>query len=285
MRYQTKGDEKYSIDENLRMEAEAHDEDYDGRMPFGLDSMEFTKEQVWAVNDQAYKKGCYRRGQRKRRLFEIMELEEIAGKRVLEVGCGQGHNAVFFAMYGARVSGFDLSPKGIEMAKRIAKANNVGDLCDFQVANVSELPYESGSFDVVVCNAVLHHVVKYPGVREELYRVLRSGGRLFFAEGVRDNVLYRYARTLRRKIKPVHYHGDIDLEMADIHELTKGYSAVEIEQFALFEKFAQGFGRDYDNSLPVRALYAAANVVDRVLLTVIPPLRKQCLEIVGVATK
>ena len=285
MRYQDKGDSKYSIKENLRMEAEAHDEDYEGRLPFGLSSMTFTTDDVWAVNDHAFKRGCYKRGWRKRRLFKLMELNDIGGKRVLEVGCGQGHNAVFLAMYGAKVSGFDLSPKGIEMATKIAGANGVGELCEFQVANVSDLPYESESFDVVLCNAVLHHVVKYPNVAEELHRVLKPGGKLFFAEGVRDNGLYRLARSIRRKLNPVHYHGDIDLEMSDLNTLTTNYSSVYTEQFTLFEKFAQGLGRDYNNGILVRSIYAITHLIDTVLLAIFPPLRRQCLEVVGVAEK
>lgn len=285
MRYQNKGDSAYSVEENLRLETQAHDEDYDGRKPFGLDSLTFTTRQVWAINDHAYKRGTYRRGWRKRRLFELMELEAIKGKRVLEIGCGQGHNSVFFAMYGAEVHGFDLSPKGIEMAQRIAQANGVEGLCHLRVANVSAMPYADEWFDIVVCNAVLHHAIKYPNVKEEIRRVLKPHGRLLFAEGVRDNGLYRFVRSLSRAGRPAHYHGDIDLEVADLRNLTAGYSSVRIEQFSLLEKFAQGIGRDYDNNFAVRSLYWCTNVADRALITLLPFLRRQCLEAVGVAIK
>lgn len=285
MKYQNQADSRYSVEDNLRLEAEAHDEDYEGRMPFGLPTMRFSTDQVWAINDHAYKPGTYRRGWRKRRLFELMELPAIAGKRVLDVGCGQGHNAVFFARYGAEVHGFDLSEKGIEMAREIAAANDVDHLCHFSVENISEMPYEDEYFDIVVYNAVLHHVVKYPAVREETFRVLRPGGKLFFAEGVRDNAAYRLTRSLKRMLRPIHYHGDVDLEMSDLINLTKGFSSTYIEQFGLLEKFVQGLGRDYDNNVLVRTSYFAAHVADNALLRIFPGLRRQCLEVVGVATK
>jgi SAM-dependent methyltransferase len=192
---------------------------------------------------------------------------------------------VFFAMYGAEVHGFDLSPKGIEMARQIAAANGVAGRCHFRVANVSRMPYADASFDVVVCNAVLHHIVKYPNVRDEIRRVLKHGGRLYFAEGVRDNGLYRLVRRLRRKLRPVHYHGDVDLEISDLEQLTQGYADVRIEQFALLEKFAEGFGRDYANGWGVRCVYLATHLVDKAMLALVPPLRRHCLEVVGVATK
>jgi SAM-dependent methyltransferase len=285
MRYQEQSDAAYTIEENLRLEADAHDEDYEGRGPFGLPTLTFSKEQVWAINDHAWKPRTYRRGWRKRRLFELMDLPNARGRRMLEVGCGQGHNAVFFAMYGVEMHGFDLSPRGIDMARQIANANGVGEACHFRVANASAMPYPDHHFDAVVCNAVLHHVIKYPHVAEEIFRVLRPGGRLFFAEGVRDNALYRLVRRLRRKLQPVHYHGDIDLEMQDLDQLTRPYATVTMEQFGLLEKFAQGIGRDYDNGAAVRSVYRLASWLDRALLALIPPLRRQCLEVVGVATK
>ena len=285
MKYQSPADSKHSVEENLRLEAAAHDEDYEDLLPFGLPTMEFSIEQVWARNDHAHKPGTYRRGWRKRRLFEMMDLPNLRGKRVLEVGCGQGHNGVFIAQYGAEVHGFDLSRTGVEMANRIAKANGVDQLCHFRVANASEMPYEDEFFDVLVCNAVLHHTMKYPGVRDESYRVLKPGGRLFFAEGVRDNVVYRLVRSAKRALRPVHYHGDVDLEMSDLVEFTESYSSVSYERFGLIEKFTQGFGRNYDNNLLVRSLYFAGYCADRLLLAVVPALRRQCLEVVGVAIK
>jgi ubiquinone/menaquinone biosynthesis C-methylase UbiE len=285
IKYQTHSDSTYSIEENLRLEAEAHDEDYEGRKPFGLDTLTFSIDQVWKIHDRSYKRGTYRRGWRKRRLFELMNLPELDGKQILEVGCGQGHNSVFFAMHGAEVYGFDLSSAGIRMADEIASANGVGDRCHFRVANVSAMPYEDESFDVVVYNAVLHHVFKYPNVKEETFRVLKPGGRLFFAEGVRDNAAYRFVRSVQRAIRPAHYHGDIDLEMKDIRALTEGYASVYWEQFGLVEKFLQGAGKPYNNNLPVRSLLFAGHVVDDALLAVMPGLRNQCLEVVGVAVK
>jgi len=285
LKYQTHDDAAHSIEENLRLEAEAHDEDYEGRKPFGLDSLTFSIDEVWKIHDRAYKRGTYRRGWRKHRLFELMNLPTLEGKRILEVGCGQGHNSVFFALYGAEVHGFDLSSAGISMAREIARANKVDDRCHFRVANVSAMPYEAESFDVVVYNAVLHHVFKYPNVKEETFRVLKPGGKLFFAEGVRDNAAHRFIRSIQRTVRPAHYHGDIDLEMEDLRDLTKDYASVNIEQFGLVEKFLQGIGKPYNNNWFIRSLLFAGHKVDDSLLAVIPGLRSQCLEVVGVAVK
>jgi len=285
MRYQRKEHASYSNEKNIRLETEAHDKQYDGRCPFGLNSLSFSPEQVWHIHDYAFKPGTYRRGYRKRRLFEFMDLENIGGNRVLEVGCGIGQHCVFFAMYGAEVYGFDLSSKGIEMALKIATANNVADRCRFSVANVSEMPYEDEQFDVVVCNAVLHHVMKYPNVENEIFRVIKPGGYLYLAEGLRSNALYRFARKVKRIFRNEHYHGDIDLEFEELKQVTRNFSHVHYEFFCLIEKFAQGFGREYGNNAAIRLLYRCANYADRALIKLLPPLQRQCLEVVGVAKK
>jgi ubiquinone/menaquinone biosynthesis C-methylase UbiE len=85
-------------------------------------------------------RGTFRRGYSKRRLFYLMELDQIAGKNVLDFGCGAGEHTVLHALYGAHAYGFDISSVGVAAGVRMAKANNVGDLCHFAVASASNLP-------------------------------------------------------------------------------------------------------------------------------------------------
>jgi len=124
------------------MVAEMHDLDYANSFPFMSTSLRFDVKDVWHINDHCYKKGRYIRGYRKRRLFELMDLENIKSKKVLDVGCGNGQHAVFFAMYGAEVYAFDISEIGVEIGRKTAKANGVSDRCHFSVQTVSNMDYE-----------------------------------------------------------------------------------------------------------------------------------------------
>ena len=148
-------------------------------------------------NDYPFKKGTYRRGYRKRRLFQLMELKQIAEKKGLDVGCGIGQHTVFHALYGAEAYGFDISSIGVATGARMARANNVADLCHFTVASVSYLPYEDDYFDIVVLNAALHHIIKYPNYNTEIRRVLKPGGKLFVADGLRNSI-YKAVREFHR---------------------------------------------------------------------------------------
>ena len=68
---------------------------------------------------------------------------------VLDVGCGYGRIAIPLAVAGFTVSGLDLSPTMIAAARQNAASADV--TIEFVVASMTDLPYEAGSFDVVLC--------------------------------------------------------------------------------------------------------------------------------------
>jgi 2-polyprenyl-3-methyl-5-hydroxy-6-metoxy-1,4-benzoquinol methylase len=280
MRYQDQSYSRMSAAQFAELEADIHDAEYASNTVRPLDIVQW-----WAVNDHCYKPGTYYRGFRKRRLMELIDLSSLAGKSVLEVGCGTGELSVFMALHGARVSGFDLSSVGIKMAWRLAAANGVQDLCDFSVQNASCMSYADESFDLVVYNAVLHHALKYPNVREETWRVLKAGGVCAFAEGIRGNPIYRAARRVKRAITRVRVKGDVDIDAQDLENFLSGFVDQKIEFFCLTLGVKQLIGRPYGNDVGRRVIFFLLSHLDTVLLTTMLPLKKYCSEVVGVARK
>ncbi len=285
MRYRTAEQEHVPLEEMLETEAREHDVDYSGKGAFGQRGLKIDKDLVWRLHDQVYRRGAYLRGYRKRRVFELLEFETIAGKSVLDVGCGNGANAVFVAMHGAQVSGFDLSPVGVQTAQKMAEANGVGELCHFEVAQASKMPYADDSFDAVMLNAVLHHLVKYPNVREEVFRVLRPGGKMIIADGLRQDPLYRLARGTFRLFVGTSGLGDVDLDTGDLKEFAKPFVDLHIESFCLVEGVKALIGRNYGSPAPIRGALWMACQTDRALLRAFPSLDRYCSEFVLVATK
>src|SRR5260370_39372689 len=96
-------------------------------------------------------------------------LGPLAGRSVLDFGCGHGMAAVVLARHGARVTAFDLSPGYLAEARQRAEANGVR--VAFVRANGECLPFADHAFDRVWGNAVLHHLQPRAAARE-LYRVL-----------------------------------------------------------------------------------------------------------------
>ena len=85
---------------------------------------------------------------------EIVESGELTKTTVLDVGCGTGENALYFAQNGFSVVGIDLSTRAISRAKEKADEREVN--VDFRVANALSLNHEAGHFDHVVDSGLFH---------------------------------------------------------------------------------------------------------------------------------
>jgi SAM-dependent methyltransferase len=105
----------------------------------------------------------------------IALLGDVRERTVLEPGCGTGVLTAWLADHGAAVTGFDVSPAMVGIARA-----TVGDRARLLVADVGRpLSFaENGSFDLVVASLVLHYVRDWRGALTEFGRVLRPGGRI-----------------------------------------------------------------------------------------------------------
>jgi 2-polyprenyl-6-hydroxyphenyl methylase/3-demethylubiquinone-9 3-methyltransferase len=102
----------------------------------------------------------------------------LKGVRLLDVGCGGGLLAEALAGGGARVTGLDLAPGMIEVAR--LHAVQTGLAIDYRLAAAEELlPGEAGSFDVITCMEMLEHVSEPARTVAALAGLLRPGGALF----------------------------------------------------------------------------------------------------------
>lgn len=121
----------------------------------------------------------------------------LAGKRVLEIGCGEGVCSIQLAYCGANVTAWDLSPKSIEVAKQ--RAALTGIPIDFQVKNVVESDsFGEDCYDVIWCDLVLHHLVdSLDSILQKVKQALKPQG-LFIA---REPLAYaRWLKRFRRQI-------------------------------------------------------------------------------------
>jgi ubiquinone/menaquinone biosynthesis C-methylase UbiE len=96
------------------------------------------------------------------------------GMEVLDVGCGQGIDLARYARAGARVTGIDLTPRHVELARRHLEAAGLSG--DVVLGDAEQLPFDDDSFDRASSNGVLHHTPDIAAALGELRRVLRPGG-------------------------------------------------------------------------------------------------------------
>ncbi|MDP2660833.1 MAG: bifunctional 2-polyprenyl-6-hydroxyphenol methylase/3-demethylubiquinol 3-O-methyltransferase UbiG [Dehalococcoidia bacterium] len=105
-------------------------------------------------------------------------LGNLAGRQVLDLGCGGGLLSEPLARAGARVEGVDLSLASLSQARRHAEQGSLH--VHYSQAQAEALPYKDDSFDTVIAFDVLEHLSNLGMAIEEVSRVLRPGGRLIY---------------------------------------------------------------------------------------------------------
>jgi SAM-dependent methyltransferase len=113
-------------------------------------------------------------------------LGDVAGRTVLDLGCGEGRDATLIAYRGARVCAMDISLDLLRVARERAAADGHQDAVTFRCGSTHAIPLPDRSVDVVFGNVILHHVDLARTARE-VSRVLRPGGRAIFREPIRDS--------------------------------------------------------------------------------------------------
>src|SRR2546426_6911160 len=97
-----------------------------------------------------------------------------AGARVLEVAFGPGYLAIEMARLGFQVTGLDISRTFVEIAT--GNARQAGVTVDVRQGDVAQMPFESSSFDLIVCQAAFKNFARPSSALTEMHRVLRAGG-------------------------------------------------------------------------------------------------------------
>lgn len=125
-----------------------------------------------------------------RLLFEL--LDSVAGKSLLDVGCGDGALASEFVRHGAMVTGLDLDLAMITAARRRAEAE--GTRLRLVAGQAEGLPFGDATFDCVLAVTVLCFVRDAKRATAEMARVLKPGGRLVIGELGRWSLWAAYRR-------------------------------------------------------------------------------------------
>jgi ubiquinone/menaquinone biosynthesis C-methylase UbiE len=159
---------------------------------------------------------------------EFRSLLPAPGRATLDLGCGEGRFARALAAEGHQVTGVDLSPELVELA-RTADANGA-----YHVADAEDLPFDDGSFDLLVAFNVLSCVGDLGRAVDEAARVLARGGRLclsvvhpMYTGGrpengswlIDDAYLSEHLHTERVR------RGDAELTFANVHRPLGAYTS------------------------------------------------------------
>jgi ubiquinone/menaquinone biosynthesis C-methylase UbiE len=217
--------------------------------------------------------------------YILSQFGNLAGKRILDYGCGAAEGAIYLAKQGAHVVGVDVSVGMLEAAQRLAQAHDVK--IETRLVTGARIPAEDKEFDLVYGNGVLHHV-DLGVARKELARVLTPQGKGCFIEPLTYNPVIEVYRRLAHTVRT---EDESPLTFEDIESFKESFQSVSHREFwfttlSVFLKFflvdrvhpakERYWKRLLTEADRVRWFFEPLERFDTRVLDLIPPLRKMC---------
>jgi 2-polyprenyl-3-methyl-5-hydroxy-6-metoxy-1,4-benzoquinol methylase len=166
--------------------------------------------------------------------FRFLLMGDLRGKSLLDVGCGDGSNAVMLAQLNAFVTGIDISPKTIDLAWKRAEIKGVKDSVRFCCSPLETAHFPKNSFDVIWGDAILHHLIAELGfIVGKLTEWAKPGALLLFGEPINFNNALRKFRFML-PVKTDATPDERPLEPADMQILRRHIPDLQMRPFSLF---------------------------------------------------
>ena len=141
------------------------------------------------------------------------------------------------ASKGVNVVAFDFSPESVRVAREMARINGFEDRIQVDLMDVRDLEYPDDSFDLVTGEHALHHLIKFDGSLENLYRVLKPGSRAFFWENVTFDPLIRLLRPINWAVKG--YVGEHSLGKEDLAYIDRVFDSYRLSHHSVFSTYSR----------------------------------------------
>lgn len=158
--------------------------------------------------------------------FILKHLGNVQGKSLLDLGCGAGENSVYFALKGANCVAADYSPGMVEVALKLATANHVQ--VEGRVVNAMAIDFPDHSFDIVYASNLLHHIPDPKMAIQEMYRVLKPGGKACFWDPLKHNPVINVYRRMATKVRT---EDETPLDISLVNFVRSQFSQVQFDTF------------------------------------------------------
>ena len=221
--------------------------DVDDPIPFAEDTQEYFREIDRRIFHPRYMRLTADASGKPFSLF--VEFDALAGKDVLDVGCGSGIATQLLADAGANVTAIDLTPWAVETTRRRLAAFGLD--ADVQQADAEQLPFADASFDLVFSWGVIHHSSDMDRALAELVRACRPGGQLVLMVYHRRSLFFVVYRAFQRFLPlarrlGLHFEGARAGETEGLiaRHFTVGELRAKLTRAGLREIWIQPYGQD-----------------------------------------
>ena len=125
---------------------------------------------------------------------------------LLDVACGGGHTALYFAPLVRSVVASDLTMQMLKRAQEYISEEGGVENVTFREADAEDLPFPAGAFTLLTCRIAPHHFPDVPRALQEFHRVLRRGGRMVIIDTLLpdDPEIAEFYQTMEKMRDPTH---------------------------------------------------------------------------------
>ena len=132
-------------------------------------------------------------------ILDELDKIDFRGKKVLEIGLGQGADSMQIIDRGAQFYGIDLTEESVRRLKERFSLFKK-QFCEIGVANAEEIPYPDQFFDIVYSHGVIHHSPRIEKIVAEIHRVLKPGGQAVVMLYHKNSFNYYISISLLRRV-------------------------------------------------------------------------------------
>ena len=198
---------------------------------------------------------------------------DVANLRVLDFGCGNGWLSIESGKDGAsEVFGVDISKELIEEANRLAEEKGLSNRVYFLKMPGEDLTFSDNYFDLCLGSAILHHTDLNLAI-QNIFRVLKPGGRAIFIEPLNQNIFLKSWRTLtpwrRSPVERALVNNDLKL-------IRKIFPGAKFHFFKFVSIFTGGLFIMFPNSKLFYFINELFEKVDSKLIELCPSFGKYC---------
>lgn len=219
---------------------------------------------------------------------------DVRGKRVLDLGCGAGEAAVWFAKNGAHVVASDLSGEFLDLVRRVAALH--GTSLETFKADADHIALPDGSFDIVYAGNLLHHVDTAKTL-DQIHRLLKPGGVALTWDPLAHNPVINKYRKMASEVRTDDEH---PLRITDLKLFKDRFRTVRADYFwfsalaiflkiYLIERVHPSQARYWKKIIAEHErydrLFRSLDRIDRVALRLVPYFRRHCWNVAVCATK
>jgi SAM-dependent methyltransferase len=194
-------------------------------------------------------------------------LGNIAGKSLLDLGCGMGEETAYLAKLGANVTAIDISDVGVSITKSRAEKNGLADRVRAIRMGADPTDFPADSFDLVHGLGILHHVGLAAALKE-VRRVLKPGGAAVFLEPLGNNPwIERWKYRIQKKLGK-----KLDLTEVTEHEENLRYADLnrECAQFSSYKLYPFHLTYRIRKLIAPKFLHDRLRAVDHYTLKILP---------------